>query len=207
MIGFLVGALMGLERQMVEQSTGKYGDGGWRPGVRTFGLISLMGSLSMVIYQSMSGTISLVVPIFSVVSSISVIVSYTVIRLIKASEAMGVTTSVVLALSFLAGILAGIAEITLSVTISAFITFILAVKRSTERLLMNVSYKEGSSALQIGVLLLLILPLVPDMTDPIFHQINLRILFIIHIHGSWYRICSLRYDEKFRNKNWYNGPF
>ncbi|MCD6380783.1 MAG: MgtC/SapB family protein [Candidatus Odinarchaeota archaeon] len=177
-IGFLVGALIGLERQMAEQSTGKYSDGDWRPGVRTFGLISLMGSLSMVIYQYMDGTVSLIVLTFSVVSSISVIVSYTVIRLTKASEAMGVTTSVALALSFLSGILAGIGEITLSVTVSVFITFILAVKRSTERLLMNVSYKEVSSALQIGVLLLLILPLIPDVTDPIFHQINIRILFM-----------------------------
>ena len=51
-LGFLVGAIIGVERQLSElrREEDKSGDEGeLRPGVRTFGLLSLFGTISTMI--------------------------------------------------------------------------------------------------------------------------------------------------------------
>ena len=176
LLGFLVGALIGLERQAVEvRAERRGGVQEWRPGVRTSGLFSLLGTTAIIVYSiSPLKELVIIMVVFAVSFVIAIIIAYTIMRFIRNPQEMGITTSMALALAFISGILVGLGEIILAITISVFVTFILAIKRSTERLLMNVEYIEIASALQIGILWLLILPLIPDIT--VFH-INIRVLF------------------------------
>ncbi len=176
LLGFLVGALIGLERQAVEvRAERRGGVHEWRPGVRTSGLFSLLGTTAVMVYSiSPIKELVIIMVVFAVSFVIAIILAYTIMRFIRNPQEMGITTSMALALAFISGILVGLGEILLAITISVFVTFILAIKRSTERLLMNVEYIEIASALQIGILWLLILPLIPDIT---VLEINIRILF------------------------------
>jgi len=90
---------------------------------------------------------------------------------------IGITTAVALGMAYFIGLLVGFGEIILSITLSVFVTFILAIKQTLAKLVKNLEYEEIKSALQIGILALLLLPLIPDVYDPIFNVINVRIFF------------------------------
>lgn len=174
LLGFLVGGIIGLERQffVVKGEEGKTSDVEIRPGVRTFGLLSLTGAITVII----SGGIQNSLFYFSIVAALSIIGIWTASRAYFLEE-LGITTSVALVVAFLLGTMIGLGEIVWAITLSVFVTFILSVKEKVKDLIQGLEYKEVASALQIGILFFLLFPLVPNKTDPLFGVINFRTLF------------------------------
>ncbi len=172
-IGFVVGAIIGLERQFTAEELGER-----MPGVRTFGLISLLGTISVIIATRYAFHEAL---ILGAIFTIILITLYSFFRFMYYVKDTGVTTSVALGFSFFLGVLIGYDEIVLGITLSVFVTFILAIKKTVTDMLKNLEYQEIKSALNIGILSLLLMPLIPDMPDPIFNIINVRIFFFFLI--------------------------
>ncbi len=168
-MGFLVGGIIGLERQFTAEELGER-----MPGVRTFGLLSLLGTISVMLAKNY-GFIE--APLLGSVFAIALIILFSVFRSLYYVKDTGITTPVALSISFFIGLLVGYGEIVLSLTLSIFVTFILAIKKTVADMLKNLEYKEIKSALNIGILSLLLLPLVPDIVDPIFGVINIRVFF------------------------------
>lgn len=176
LLGFLVGGIIGLERQFFvekeEKGERKSSDIEISPGVRTFGLLSLTGAISVII----SGGTQNPLFYFSIVGVLIIIGIWTASRVYFLEE-LGITTSVALVVAFLLGTMIGLGEIVWGITLSVFVTFILSVKEKVKDLIQGLEYKEVASALQIGILFFLLFPLVPDMTDPVFGVLNFRSLF------------------------------
>ena len=120
LLGFLVGALIGLERQAVEvRAERRGGVQEWRPGVRTSGLFSLLGTTAIIVYSiSPLKELVIIMVVFAVSFVIAIIIAYTIMRFIRNPQEMGITTSMALALAFISGILVGLGEIILAITLS-----------------------------------------------------------------------------------------
>ena len=179
-IGFLVGAIIGLERQLsvikkVSEESGKEenDEKEIKPGVRTFGLTSLYGTITLIFVQQYNLPEFLY---FSMISIIVIVAIYTALKYYVGD--FGITTPIALTLSYILGVLVGVGEISLSITLSVLITFILASKNYVKGLLEAIEFKEIRSALEIGILFFLLFPIVPDTLDPLFHSVNLRTFYL-----------------------------
>ncbi|MCD6096278.1 MAG: MgtC/SapB family protein [Thermoprotei archaeon] len=179
-VGFTAAALIGLEREKYRVNKGKDNRKAWisAPGVRSFGLIGLMGTFTTIIPLMMNYEY-LCIPLSIIFMVISVIIigSYTLYRFVVLKES-GITTSIALGIAYATGIMSGAGFLLEAVAIAVLTTLVLAVKVYIEKILRGVTYKELISALEIGVLAFLIGPFVPRGYDPLFHIINLRMLYL-----------------------------
>lgn len=185
-ISFLCGALIGLEREKARLSPLKR-DKEFEPspGIRSFGFISLLGNLSVLIpiklMETTSSAISIIVSATIALMVILVFSMYTYYRLVVMKET-GVTTFIALALSYAIGVGVALGLIFESIAISIFTTFMLALKLRMERVIRVVTYEELLSALEIGIVVFLLGPFITqNMTDPFLHIVNLRILYIFFV--------------------------
>ncbi|MHA1615993.1 MAG: MgtC/SapB family protein [Candidatus Njordarchaeales archaeon] len=176
--GFLVGAIIGLERQFSTEKEFSSNIGERMPGIRTFGLISLLGAISALYFRKYQLKEML---IFSIIVTVVLIIVYSILRAMYYTKDIGITTATAMSLAFISGTIIGFGDIVLGITLSIFTTFILAIKQTLSNLIQGLEYNEIKSALQIGILALLLFPLIPDVYDPIFHVINLRIFFLFLI--------------------------
>ena len=184
-VSFLAGALIGLEREKAKRTISKEeSEYGTPPGVRSFGFIALLGSLTITIPVFASKTIGGFGQIIAIsislgmsILSILVVGIYSYYRLVILREP-GITTLVALALAYAIGVGIGLGLFLESIAASVLITFMLAVKLRIEEAVRILTYEELLSALEIGIIVFLLGPfLAVDITDPWLHVINLRVLY------------------------------
>ena len=184
-VSFLAGALIGLEREKAKRTISKEeSEYGTPPGVRSFGFIALLGSLTITIPVFASKTIGDFGQIIAIsislgmsILSILVVGIYSYYRLVILREP-GITTLVALALAYAIGVGIGLGLFLESIAASVLITFMLAVKLRIEEAVRILTYEELLSALEIGIIVFLLGPfLAVDITDPWLHVINLRVLY------------------------------
>lgn len=159
LVGFAVGALIGLERQkrMTEEMS---------LGVRTFGLHSLLGTVSAYIYRVYNNPYILIYAI-----CISIIISATsVIYKVFRTTRKGLTTSIVFAISFVLGALVGLdptaspsqplGELELfAMTISFLVFLVLSFKEELAAAVASVSHEEVIGAAELMVLIAFLWPI------------------------------------------------
>lgn len=161
LIGFVVGALIGLERQ-------KKMEGERTAGVRSFGLHSLLGTMIAYVSELISNPIIL---IYGVAISI-ILVAFQVYYKLFRTMGRGLTTPLVFSMSFVLGILVGYdtplpGELfgTLSVfsmTVSFLVFLVLSFKEELAHAVEVISKEEMISAVELGVIILFFWPLVPQ---------------------------------------------
>jgi uncharacterized membrane protein (DUF4010 family) len=161
LLGFTVGALIGLERQKKMPSDRLV-------GVRSFGLHSLFGTLAAYSVQVTGNDIIL---IYSAVISGAIVTSQIYYKLFR-TMGKGLTTSIVFALSFVLGALVGFANPpagqllgpleVLAMTVS-FVTFlVLGFKEELAHAVEVITREEMVSAVELAVIILLFWPLIPQ---------------------------------------------
>ncbi len=184
-VSFLAGALIGLEREKAKRTISKEeSEYGTPPGVRSFGFMALLGSLTITIpvfasktIEGFGQTIAVSISLGMSILSILVVGIYSYYRLIILREP-GITTLVALALAYAIGVGIGLGLFLESIAASVLITFMLAVKLRIEEAVRILTYEELLSALEIGIIVFLLGPfLAVDITDPWLHVINLRVLY------------------------------
>ena len=162
--GLLGGILIGLERERAHIAR-RRGRGGSIPGMRTFGLMALYGSLSSYIGSVIIGPGTagwfLVV---SVIPILAFILLYAYTRMLK-QRIMGITTYIVMLNTFLVGIMAGMGLILESVSIAVMVTLILAVKTPAERIAASINYRELLAILEVAALFLIIGPIISSISS------------------------------------------
>lgn len=171
LLAFLLGSLLGLERQIVTIHDEERRE--LRPGVRTFGLLSLLSCLLTLLYTKGHWWAM----ILSMIAFASILLFYCYSKFSLFREP-GITTPVVIALAYAIGALVALGELVLAIGLTVFVAFILSSKQRIERLLMALHYEELRSAFEIGLLLFFFLPLIPPVTDPIFHVVNLQTFYV-----------------------------
>ncbi len=162
LIGFAVGALIGLERQKrkVQESTG---------GVRSFGLLSLFGTITAYTYTVTGNMIVLVYAVAVSTILIGVQITYKMFKTMR----KGMTTSIVLAIAFMLGVLVGLDDPpapgqligplqVLAMTVAFLVFLVLGFKQEFQAVVAVISREEMISAAELGVLILFFLPLIPE---------------------------------------------
>lgn len=161
LLGFVVGALIGLERQKKLEAERV-------AGVRSFGLHSLLGTLAAYSYEILSEPVILVYAI--VISGILVAtqIYYKMFR----TMGRGLTTPLVFAISFVLGVLVGL-DIppegqlvgTLGVfamTVSFGVFLVLSFKEELAHAVEVITRDEMISAVELGVIILFLWPIMPQ---------------------------------------------
>ncbi len=164
LISLALGALIGVEREMVNLERGderknevEFG------GIRTYMLISLLGALSSFMATTLQNMAILYVALGGFFLLMAVHYTYQLFH----NKDVGLTTEIAGAATFLIGSLVLYGFETLAVMLAIFVTIILVSKSALLRLLEHFERKELYSTLMFSVILFVILPVLPNYTiDP-----------------------------------------
>ncbi|MHA2212994.1 MAG: MgtC/SapB family protein [Candidatus Thorarchaeota archaeon] len=201
LLGFAVGALIGLERQKDQEES--------PVGIRSFGLHSLLGTLAAYTYHATANPIILV---YATVASL-VFVGAQIGYKFFVVRGRGLTTSIVFALSFVLGSLVGLDSdpppgqyigslSVLAMAVSFLVFLVLSFKEEISASVRIISRQEMISAAQLAVLILFLWPLVPQtvligtVEFPIF-TVYLMVVLLLAISFANY-ILVKKYQERGR---------
>ncbi|MGY5864758.1 MAG: DUF4010 domain-containing protein [Candidatus Thorarchaeota archaeon] len=183
LLGFVVGALIGLERQKKLESERI-------AGVRSFGLHSLLGTLAAYSYQILSEPVILIYAIAISGILVATQIYYKMFR----TMGKGLTTPLVFAISFVLGILVGL-DIPVApnlvgslgvfaMTISFGVFLVLSFKEELAHAVEVISREEMISAVELGVIILFLWPILPQtvqigtVTFPAFQTYLLIVILL-----------------------------
>ncbi len=150
----LAGALIGLERERARVRVSRVKA---LPGLRSFGLVSLYGGLMGYMLSTRPSLHDIALLASS--GFLLLVVIYMVYRTVIL-RAGGLTTPVILLLSYALGFLAGLGFVVESLASSAVATILLALKTPVTRLIRKVSYEELLALFELALLYLAFAPLV-----------------------------------------------
>ena len=156
--GLLGGALVGLERERAQLSArGKKGGG--IPGFRSMGLVGLYGSLASVIASSLGPPEAISMLLLPAAAIGLLVLIYAYARMVKGGT-YGFTTYLVILLTFLIGVLAGLGMVLEAASVSVAVSLLLALKDPVVRLARSISYPELVAMLEVAALIVIVGPLV-----------------------------------------------
>ncbi len=168
LIALLGGSLIGLERERARfPETAKD-----VPGLRTFGLLAMYGSLLGIVSSSnvnmhIQGLLLAVIVFSGALGYLTLYIIYVYQRLIKKGYT-GLTTFIVMLLTFIIGFFSGIGYIIESAGASILVTLVLSLKGPIERVVLSISYNELISLLEISTLALVVGPIISAMHLVVF---------------------------------------
>ncbi len=205
-VGFAVGALIGLERQKRLTDEGAI-------GVRSFGLHSLFGMLAAYSYN-ISGNFLLLA--YAVMVSGTIVALQTAYKMFR-SMRKGLTTPVVFALSFVLGALVGLDTPApdqligplqvLSMTVAFLVFLVLGFKEELAAAVRVITKEEMISAAELAVLILFLWPLMPGTVQigpidfPVFQTYALIVLLMAISFGNYILV------KKFKDRGVYFFAF
>ncbi len=193
------GSLLGLEREKAKiETTHEEGIKGDFPGLRTFGLIALVGSLSSLIVRGFFNLPSLVSYITftsTVLFTILVITLFMYFRMFKEGFT-GITTYVVMLITYIIGVLTGSGYIVESLSVTFLTAGLLALKRFVNSMMKQLSYDEFVAGLELGIVMFILGP-IALYSDYQFYGVSLKgayIFFVIILAISYnsYLIYKVR---------------
>jgi uncharacterized membrane protein (DUF4010 family) len=198
-LGFVVGALIGLERQ-------KKLEGERVAGVRSFGLHSLLGAMSVYITNITGNPVIL---IYGVAVSIILVGAQVFYKLMR-TMGKGLTTPLVFALSFVLGALVGFdtpAEGQLfgtlqifAMSVSLLVFLVLGFKEELGHAVQVITREEMISAVELGVIILFLWPLIPQTVQigsiefPAFQTYFLIVLLLVVSFANY--LLVKKYKDK-----------
>ncbi|MEM3229147.1 MAG: DUF4010 domain-containing protein, partial [Fervidicoccaceae archaeon] len=180
LISFLEGGLLGLERYKVRlEHIEKEKVGEEIPGVRTYGLMSLLGT---VIALVLSGKIQvsqysgLFLSALSLVF-IGLVLAFYIRYRMFVSGMTGLTSYFVFILTFVVGFLTGYGFYIISMSLTFLIAGILAIKKAVTASVEKLSYEDLSAGLELGFIVFILGPLAFG-TNYVIWGLSLKGLYI-----------------------------
>jgi uncharacterized membrane protein (DUF4010 family) len=153
-LGLALGLLVGVERGWQERTAA---EGSRLAGIRTFGLISLLGGLCELLGRG-SGEILLGIAFLALV----VLLAAAHVAQARANHDYGVTTSVAALITFTLGALSVRGEHAVAATAAVITTIVLSLKPVLHRWLQRIAERELTAALKLLLISVVILPVLPD---------------------------------------------
>jgi len=160
LVPLAIGAIIGIERQVdpKKETPAKKGQVVLDMGLRTFSLVGLIGALSGLSLA----TNPLVAGIIATTFLILILINYTIGVIF--TKDLGITTEISLFYTYFAGILiaAGIVPIEIILALTVIVTVILSKKRLIHQTISTIDRKELGSFISFAILVLVILPFLPN---------------------------------------------
>ena len=155
-----IGLLIGLEREhRTKQET--------FAGIRTFPLISVLGTLSALIYEEYWQGVFWVI-------SLGIVALILINFFLEYQRDIGATTEVAILISYLLGVLIYYEHYYVSAVIAVLTTFLLALKRTLENFAKKISQDDILAILKFAIVTIVIYPLLPDKYIGPFNAFNLK---------------------------------
>jgi uncharacterized membrane protein (DUF4010 family) len=171
-----IGLLIGLERE--RNPAGK-------AGARTFALVALLGTLSVMVADAAQAAWTVPVGLASV--SAMLIVAY---ARVAPGEDPGTTTVAAAAVCFLLGVLAGTGETVLAGALAICVTGLLYFKPEIEGMSVALSREQQVSLLQFLVVTFIVLPILPDRSYGPYGVLNPRDIWLMVVLISGIGLAS-----------------
>jgi uncharacterized membrane protein (DUF4010 family) len=175
---FVLGTLVGLEREHIYQVEKYEGFG----GIRTFGLIALMGALS----QILSVYSPWVFPIFTV-GFLALIVSVYV-SVARRYKKSGATSEVAAMLVYLIGVLCALNLYIVAVTVAITVLLVLYFKKTLHEWAKHLQNQELVSAIQFIIIAFVVLPLLPNQAYGPYGFFNPYVIWLMVVF-----ICGISF--------------
>ncbi|GAB4481547.1 MAG: MgtC/SapB family protein [Anaerolineae bacterium] len=176
-VALLLGALIGLEREFIQQHTGTPDFA----GIRTFSLIALLGAVTAFLVEPF-GLLPLILSLGGVI--LLVVASYAG-GLLRTREEDGITTEVAVLLTFLFGSMVVWDLPELAAALAVITALLLSLKLPLHETVRRMSTSDLRVTLEFGIVSLVILPLLPNETFGPYDILNpFQIwLFVVFISG------------------------
>ncbi len=187
-VALLIGMLIGLEREFVQQQDQKRKFA----GIRTYGLISLLGAMAAYLGDS-HGIEIITVLMIGMIALVTV--TYAASVFIRQRE-IGITTEVSVLLAFLLGALVVWDQAELAAGLAVIVALVLAFKSPLHRVVSHMTSEDLYATLQFALVSLVILPLLPNRTVDPFGVLNpfqiwMLVVFISGIGFAGYILMKM----------------
>lgn len=160
-ISFIIGAVIGLERESYDNTSSQEKGTNYMPhlvGVRTFSLITTLGTLSALLLEKY-------LPIFILFSAgfLLLVTAYYILNSLKNGD-LGITTELALIYAYFIGFLIAteLISITVTVALSVVLVLVLARKHEIKKLIGTIYRQEINAFLSYALIALVILPFLPN---------------------------------------------
>jgi uncharacterized membrane protein (DUF4010 family) len=153
-VALAIGLLIGLERGW---KTRELLEGQRVAGVRTFGVIGLLGGLSAVL-TLLTNALTLGAALLGMTALLGLNHWYTLHR----GEDIGSTTIIAAQATFALGALAGFGELTVAASAAVVLTLLLGVKTQLHGIVARLEERELMAVLQLLIISVVLLPVLPD---------------------------------------------
>ncbi|MBN1231714.1 MAG: MgtC/SapB family protein [Anaerolineales bacterium] len=179
----LIGALLGMEREFIQQKMKE----SHFAGIRTFSMFAMLGAVSAFLIDSMGG---IVVGIAMAGMILLIMLSYRGSQERRKKEP-GTTTEMAALLTFLYGVLMMTEYYTVAIVLGVITSLLLAGKKPLHRTIRKMSSEDLRVTLQFALISAVILPLLPNHTVDPWGLLNpfqlwLLVVFISGIGFSGY---------------------
>lgn len=187
-VALLIGALIGLEREFVQQRKGEPDFA----GIRTFSIIALTGSVAAFLAEDF-GIGPLVVALGGLI--LLGVASY-VGDFLTTGTISGTTTEVSVILSFLLGMLVMTEWLEVGVALSVIVALLLSLKGTLHEVARRMSWQDLRHTLEFALVAAVVLPILPNRTvDPLGvinpSQIWLLVVFVSGIGFGGYVLMKV----------------
>ncbi len=148
------GLLVGLERGWRDR---ELADGGRVAGLRTFGLVGLLGGVLGSLADPLGAW-----PIAAGLLALALLLAVSYGQAVQASHSLSITTAVACLLTLVLGVLAARGQPVLAIGAAVVTAVLLDMKSTLHRWLQLIEHRELTAGLQMLVLSAVVLPLLPD---------------------------------------------
>jgi hypothetical protein len=188
-VALAVGLLVGFQRQYAKHDAGA----DLFAGARSFGLIGLIGGLGALLADRFDN-VTIFAATLIVVGAVIAIGHLSGVR----DGSHGITTELAAIITFMAGALAGMGELSLAVGVSVATTALLAAKPYTRSFVAHIDRQDVEATVQFAVLVALVLPVLPrepigpapfDAASPF--KIGLMVVFILGLSFLGYVLIKI----------------
>lgn len=163
-VALALGLLIGLERSWKSRD---FGEAGGVAGVRTFGVIGLLGGVSAVLTQLTSP-----LTLAAVVLALGALLAISHYRAMRRAEDVGSTTVTAALATFALGALAGFGELAVAGAAAVVLTLLLGVKEQLHGFVARIEQRELMAIIQLLVISVVLLPILPDQGYGPYQALN-----------------------------------
>jgi len=187
-VALLIGALLGVEREFIQQKEGAPDFA----GIRTFSLIALLGSVAAFLVSDF-GLLPVGLSLGGLI--LLIVVSYQN-TLVRRKEETGITTEVAVILTFLFGVMVMGDQGKIAIALAVMTSLLLALKGRLHAVISRMSDEDLRVTMQFALVAAVILPLLPDRAIDPFGLINLfqvwlMVVFVSGIGFSGYLLMKV----------------
>jgi uncharacterized membrane protein (DUF4010 family) len=154
-----LGMLVGLQRESVDSKTA---------GIRTFPLVSLMGTLTAMMAQ----TVSFWIIAAGLIAVAAILVTSNLHRMHEGAPSPGITTEVAVILMYVVGAYLTTGNYAIAVVVTGIITVLLHFKATLHGWVDKIGQKDLLGIMQFILISMVILPVLPDETYDRYDSIN-----------------------------------